>query len=48
MSLTFGMNDSPKVDNYTVCINAKLENKTDGQKKVFSTLKLTFKIRETQ
>jgi hypothetical protein len=48
MSLSFGMNESPKVDNYTVYIKAKIENRIDGQKKIVSTLKLTFKIRETQ
>ena len=30
MSLSFGMNEVPKVDNYTVFIRAKVENPTDG------------------
>jgi hypothetical protein len=41
------MNEEPKVDNYTVYIRAKVENPTDGEKKIVSTLKLTLKIRET-
>jgi hypothetical protein len=48
MSLSFGMNEAPKADNFTVQIRAKVESENDGQKKVVSTLKLTFKIRETQ
>ena len=48
MSLSFGMNESPKVDNYTVYIKAKVDSRIDGQKKIVSTLKLTFKILETQ
>ena len=30
ISLSFEINDSPKVDNYTVLIRAKVENNTDG------------------
>ena len=48
MSLSFGMNEVPKVDNYTVQIRAKTESETDGQKKLVSTLKLTFKIKDTR
>jgi hypothetical protein len=48
MSLSFGMNEVPKVDNYTVQIRAKAESETDGQKKLVSTLKLTFKIKDSQ
>jgi hypothetical protein len=48
MSLSFGMNEVPKVDNYTVQIRAKAESETDGQKKLVSTLKLTFKIKDTR
>jgi hypothetical protein len=42
------MNEVPKVDNYTVFITAKVDSESDGQKKIVSTLKLTFKIKETQ
>ncbi len=30
MSLSFGMNEAPKVDNYTVHIRAKVESENDG------------------
>ena len=30
MSLSFGMNEAPKVDNYTVYIKAKIESSIDG------------------
>ena len=46
--MSFGMNEVPKVDNYTVHIRAKVESDIDGQKKIESTLRVTFKIRETQ
>jgi len=30
MSISFGMNEAPKVDNYTVKIRAKVESESDG------------------
>ena len=48
MSLSFGANEVPKVDNYTVTIRATVPSDNDGQKKIVSSLKLTFKIRQTE
>jgi hypothetical protein len=50
MSLSFGMNENeaPKIDNFTVQIRAKVDSQSEGQKKIVSKLKLTFKIIETQ
>jgi hypothetical protein len=46
LSLSFGMNEAPKVDSYKVEIRAKVENKTYGQKLIASSLKITFKIKD--
>ena len=48
MTLSFGMNEVPKLNNYTVQIRAKLESGRDRQKKMLSALNLTFKIQDTK
>jgi len=47
MTLSFGMNEVPKVNNYTVLIRAKVESGSDRQKKMVSTLNLTLIIQDT-
>jgi hypothetical protein len=48
LSISFGANDVPRVDNYTVIIRAVVPNDNDGQAKVTAFLKLIFKIRQTE
>jgi hypothetical protein len=48
MTLSFGMNEVPKVNNYTIKIRATLESGRDRQKKMVSALHLTFKIQDTK
>ncbi len=48
LSISFGAKEVPKVDNFTVVIRGIVESDSDRQYKVSHSLKITFKIRQTE